>query len=42
MCLDETESGGLKNEGIGIQKRAVKILTLLVRHPVKEGVRGLL
>jgi len=35
-CLDEIESDGVKSESIGVQKRAVNTLTLLVRHPVRR------
>ena len=35
-CLDEIESDGVKSVDIGVQKRAVNTLTLLVRHPLRR------
>jgi hypothetical protein len=34
--VDGIESDGVKSEGIGVQKRAVNTLTLLVRHPIRR------
>jgi len=35
-CLDEIESDGVKSVDIGVQKRAVNTLTLLVWHLVRR------